>query len=171
MAKSYQLVAWTHKGKVKMIPSLVAQLAEPYVRLIQEVEAEDQAWGEEAETEQLLRQSRAYEALGQFFLRVDYWEDAFLQFYKAATAVTNCTDRRWIDAGDGYILYAPLEHRFFAMYGRCCRIAREHPGIKESVQWWRLHCEWRVVTMMERFWDAEFDEGLQTAKAWRFGMN
>ena len=169
MAKSYQLVAWTDKGQVKMIPSLVAEMAKPYVRRIQAVEDEPQAWGEEAETEQLLRTSRAYEALARFFLRVGYWQDAFLQYVQAALAVTNCTDYRWIDAGEGYILYAPLEHRFFAMYGQCCKIAQDHPRIKESLQWQTLYREWRVVTIMQRFWDDEFEEGLQTAKAWRFG--
>lgn len=162
-------MAWTQKGKVKMVPSLVAELAEPYVRRIQTVEDEPQAWGEDAETEQLLRHSYAHEALGRFFLRVDYWEDAFLEFSKAAMAVTNCTDNRWIDAGEGYVLYAPLEHRFLSMYGRCRQIAKEHPAIKNSIEWQKLFREWRVVTMMARFWDAEFDEGLQTAKAWRFG--
>ena len=164
-------MAWTENGQVKMLPSLVAEMAEPYVRRIQAIEAEPQAWGEEAETEQLLRQSRAHEALARFFLRVGYWKDAFIQYSLAAMAVTNCTDNRWIDAGEGYILYAPLDHRFMAMYGKCCRIAEEHPAIKQSIQWQKLHCEWRVVTTMDRFWDAEFDEGLEAAKAWRFGKN
>lgn len=171
MAKTYQLMAWTDKGQVKMVPSLVAELAKPYVQRIQAVEAEPQAWGEEAETEQLFRHSRAHEALGRFFQRVGYWEDAFLQYVKAATVLTNCTDGRWIDAGDGYVLYTPLEHRFLAMYGRCRQMALEHPSIKGSIQWQKLHREWRVVTMMDRQWKAEFDEGLQTAKAWRFGRN
>lgn len=34
MAKSYQLVALTEKGQVKMIPSLAAELAKPYVQKI-----------------------------------------------------------------------------------------------------------------------------------------
>ena len=32
MAKTYQLMAWTDKGQVKMVPSLVAEMADPMCR-------------------------------------------------------------------------------------------------------------------------------------------
>lgn len=54
MAKSYQLMAWTDKGQVKMIPSLVAELAEPYVQRIQALEDKPRAHGEDAEVGFLL---------------------------------------------------------------------------------------------------------------------
>ena len=169
MAKSYQLMAWTDKGQVKMVPSLVAELSEPYVQRIQALEGEPRVYGEEAETEQLIRHSRAHEALACFFLRVGYWEDAFLQFTEAAMAVTNCTDGLWNDAEVGFLLHTPLEHRFRAMFNRCRDLAEDHPAIKGSVQWHKLIHEWRVVTDVHRIWSAEYREVTQTARAWRFG--
>lgn len=169
MAKTYQLMAWTEKGQVKMIPSLVAELAEPFVQRIQAVEEEPRARGEEEETEQLIRHSRAHEALGRFFLRVGYWEDAFLQFAEAAMTVTYCSDELWNDAEVGFLLHTPLEHRFLAMYNRCREMADEHPGINGSVQWQTLLNQWRRVTDVHRIWSAEFREVTQSARAWRFG--
>ena len=169
MAKTYQLMAWTHKGQVKMIPSLVAELAEPFVRRIQLAEKEPRARGEEAETKQLIRQSRAHEALARFFLRVGYWEDAFLQFAEAAMTVTNGSDELWNDAEVGFLLHTPLEHRFMAMYNRCLEIAQDHPAIKGSVQWHKLQRKWQRVTDVHRIWADEFREVTQTARAWHFG--
>ena len=54
MAKTYQLMAWTDKGQVKMVPSLVAELAEPYVQRILTLEDEPRARGEYAEVGFLL---------------------------------------------------------------------------------------------------------------------
>ena len=169
MAKTYQLMAWTDKGQVKMIPSLVAELAEPYVKRIQAAEEEPRARGEEAETKQLIRKSQTHEALARFFLRVGYWEDAFLQFAEAALTVTNCSDDRWNDADVGFLLHTPLEHRFMAMYNRCSHVADEHPAIKGSSQWHRLQKEWCRVTDVHRIWADEFREVTRTARAWRFG--
>lgn len=169
MAKSYQLMAWTDKGQVKMIPSLVAELAGPYVQRIQALEDKPRAHGEDAETGQLLRRSRAHEALARFFLRVGYWEDAFLQFAEAAMLITNCSDELWNDAEVGFLLHTPLEHRFLSMYNRCRQLAEEHPAIKGSIQWQKLLCDWRRVTDVHRIWNAEFREVAQNARAWHFG--
>ena len=172
LSKASQLVAWTDKGLVKMIPSLVAEMAEPLVRRVQEVEDEPFAWGEKAQIEQLIRQSRAHEALGRFFLSVDYWQDAFIQFYEAATHLPAvCSDLGWLDAGEGYLLCQPLERRFFAMYGLCRRLCERHPALKESIQWRQLGRDYRVVTTMYRIWDAEFDEAFETIRAWQFGKD
>ena len=169
MAKTYQLMAWTDKGQVKMIPSLVPELAEPFVKRIHAAEHETRACGEDAETEQLIRHSRAHEALARFFLRVGYWEDAFLQFAEAAMAVTNCSDELWNDAEVGFLLHTPLEHRFLAMYNRCREIADDHPAIKGSIQWHKLQRKWQSVTNVHRIWADEFREVTQIARAWRFG--
>jgi len=169
MAKTYQLMAWTDKGQVKMIPSLVAELAEPYIRQIQAADDEPRARGEKAETDQLIRRSRAYEALARFFLRVGYWEDAFLQYAQAAMVVTFCSDELWIDADEGFLLHTPLEHRFLSMYGRCKQLAEDHPTIKESTQWETLNRRHRTVTEVHRIWADEFREVSRSARAWRFG--
>lgn len=169
MTKKYQLMAWTEKGQVKMIPSLVSELAEPYVRKIQAIAQEPRAHDEDKEADRLIRHSRAHEALGRFFLRVGYWEDAFLQFAEAALTITNCPDELWNDAEVGFLLYTPLEHRFLAMYNRCRDMADEHPAIKGSVQWGKLLHEWHRVTEVHQIWRDEFREVTQTSKAWRFG--
>lgn len=169
MAKAYQLMAWTDKGQVKMVPSLVAELAEPYVQRIQDLEEEPRAHGEDAETEQIIRLSRAHEALARFFMRVGYWEDAFLQFAEAAQLITKCSDELWNDAEVGFLLHIPLEHRFLAMFNRCSQLAKEHPAIKGSIQWHKLFHDWHRVTDVHRFWSAEDKEITQTARAWRFG--
>lgn len=143
---NYQLVAWTEKGQVKMLPSLVAELAEPYVETLKDLQAEPRQWAEGPQTAQLLRLSRAHEDLARFFLRVGYWQDAFLQFVEAATTVTDCTDVCWKDSDYGYFLHRPLENRFLAMYRRCEQLALEHPEIRGSAQWQELDKDWEMVT-------------------------
>ena len=154
MAKSYQLMAWTDNGQVKMVPSLVAELAKPYIRIIQEASNEPRAFGINEETAQLLRHSRTHEALARFFLRVGYWEDAFLQYYEAAIVVTNCSDLLWADSDYGFLLHTPLRRRFWEMYDHCRRLAYDHPVIKDSIQWQNLQTEWSVVTNVYRIRDA-----------------
>ena len=132
MAKTYQLMAWTDKGQVKMIPSLVAELAEPYVQRIQAIKQVPHSRDENAETRQLIRLSRAHEAFARFFLRVGYWEDAFLQYTEAALVV---------------LPQPPLERRFLSMFNHCLQLADEHPAIKDSVQWDELHREWEHVCL------------------------
>ena len=161
-------MAWTDKGQVKMVPSLASELAEPYMKRIQAAEDEPRAHGEDAETEQLFRRSRAHEALARFFLRVGYWEDAFLQFAEAALLITNCSDDRWNDAEVGFLLHTPLEHRFLAMYNSCRQLAEEHPTLKVSVQWDNLLRNWSRVTDVHRIWSTENREIRQTARAWRW---
>lgn len=118
MAKFYQLVAWTEKGQVKMIPSLVAELAQPYLERIKAVEAEKKQWEETAQTDQLLRLSRAYEALGQFYLRVGYRQEAYRQFEEAADLILGCsTDILWKDSEWGYRLVSVLANRVRELRG------------------------------------------------------
>ena len=112
MAKYYQLVAWTDKDQVKMIPSLVSELAEPYFARIEAVEAEKKQWEEAAQIKQLLRQSRAYEGLGRFHLRVGYRQEAYRQFEEAAEIILGCsTDILWKDSEWGYRLVSVLANR------------------------------------------------------------
>ena len=150
MNKTYQLVAWTHKEQVKMVPSLIEELAKPYVQRIKEAEDEPRAFGWEEETEQLIRLSRAHEQLARFLMRAGNWKDAFIQYVQAATAVTNCSDGLWNDSDYGFFLHIPLEHRFLAMFNLCKQIANEHPSIKGNVHWQKLIREWHVVTDVYR---------------------
>lgn len=155
MAKSCQLMAWTHKGQVRMVPSLVAEMAEPFVRRIQAAEDEPAARDEDGKIEQLLRRSRAYESLARYFQSVGYWQDAFIHYVKSATMLTVCTDHAWIDTDEGFLLCQPLESRFFSVYGKCTRLCDEHPALKGSLQWQTLQERHAAVTSVYRIWHAE----------------
>ena len=66
----YQLVAWTDKGQVKMLPELLREYAQPYMDRIESLRAfYDEGWddGLGRLTEQdVLALSRSYEAYGRF---------------------------------------------------------------------------------------------------------
>ena len=95
-----------------MIPSLMSELAEPYFARIEAVEAEKKQGEEAAQIKQLLRQSRAYEELGRFYLRVGYRQEAYRQFEEAAEIILGCsTDILWKDSEWGYRLVSVLANR------------------------------------------------------------
>ena len=128
MAKSYQLAAWTDRGQVKMLPSLVEDLAKPYLRSIEAAENEECAYFD-AEIDQLLRRSRAYERLGRFYRRVGYRQEAFACFAAAAKCCTEASDWHWSQSDGGYVLTRPLKLRFLAMHDTCLRLLEESPEL------------------------------------------
>ena len=128
MAKFYQLAAWTDRGQVKMLPSLVEELAKPYLRNIEAAENEDCAYFD-AEIDQLLRRSRAYERLGRFYRRVGYRQEAFACFAAAAKSCTEASDRHWSQSDGGYVLTRPLKLRFLTMHDTCLRLLEEAPEL------------------------------------------
>ena len=128
MAKSYQLAAWTDRGQVKMLPSLVEELAQPYLRSIEAAENEECAYFD-AEIGQLLRRSRAYERLGRFYRRVGYRQEAFACFAAAAKCCTEASDWHWSQSDGGYVLSRPLKLRFLAMHDTCLRLLEEAPEL------------------------------------------
>ena len=66
----YQLVAWTDKGQVKLLPELLREYAQPYIDRIESLKAfYDEGWddGQGRLTEQdVIALSRSYEAYGRF---------------------------------------------------------------------------------------------------------
>lgn len=166
-AKACQLVAWTDKGQVRMIPSLVSEMVQPYVETIEKLEKMSR--NDEEEVLIILRLSRAYEALGDFFLRIGYWRDAFPQFVKAALTCVPSSDSCWLDCEDGYLLLRPLRNRFLSMHDRCLSMLKNRPSLQESI--WRedLDKGFEKVTHMERTWSEELNAGLETIRAWSFG--
>ena len=76
------------------------------------MEAEKKQWEEAAQIKQLLRQSRAFEELGRFYLRVGYRQEAYRQFEEAAEIILGCsTDILWKDSEWGYRLVSVLANR------------------------------------------------------------
>ena len=145
MAKSYQLAAWTDRGQVKMLPSLVEELAQPYLRSIEAAENEECAYFD-AEIGQLLRRSRAYERLGRFYRRVGYRQEAFACFAAAAKCCTEASDWHWSQSDGGYVLSRPLKLRFLAMHDTCLRLLEEAPELAVCYLREELAREYATVT-------------------------
>lgn len=94
MAKSYQLVAWTERGEVRMVPSLLEALSLPYRERIAAIEAQ---WEHvEDETGWLYAQSKAHEAFARFLLRAGRPREAYTEYENAARVCTYCSDGLWL---------------------------------------------------------------------------
>ena len=85
-SKKYTLVAWTQKGEVRMIPSLINDAAEPYRRRITYLESISEDI--EDEIGWLIAQSRAHEAFARFLLSVGHPREAYVEFSNAALVFT-----------------------------------------------------------------------------------
>ena len=92
----YQLVAWTDKGQVKLLPELLREYAQPYMDRIESLQAfYDEGWDDELGrlTEQdVLALSRSYEAYGRFLRAHGKRHEAFEAFTDAAAV---CLDERF----------------------------------------------------------------------------
>lgn len=127
MANSHQLVAWTDKGRVRMIPSMITAYVQAELNAINHL-SDRIRYRTEYETDDLLRISRMYEKLAVGLLRLGQTEDAFEQFAQAAQCCLASSD--WEDTEWGEILCKPLRGRFFAMLGQCKDLIRKHPRLK-----------------------------------------
>ena len=118
-SKKYTLVAWTDKGEVRMIQSLINDAAEPYKRRIAYLES----IGEDVEDEigWLIAQSRAHEAFARFLLSVGHPREAYVEFSNAAIV---CTVFRGQDEDCDYPIH-PLLSRFLAMHCECVRLTEK----------------------------------------------
>lgn len=87
MAKSYQLVAWTDNGQVKMLPSEIATFIHKEQEYINSI-ADRVRYKTPHEVQDLLKVSYAYEKLGLQLLALSRIEDAFKQFEQAALCCT-----------------------------------------------------------------------------------
>ena len=128
MAKSYQLVAWTDKGQVRMIPSEIHAFLHGELdkinRLIDRIRYK--TWHEIHDT---LEVSSAYEKLGLELLDLGQIGDAFQQFAAAAHCCT-ASDNNWEDTEYGEILCKPLRGRFFAMFCQCKDLVHRYPKLR-----------------------------------------
>lgn len=153
MADSCQLVAWTDKGLVKMIPSQIDEFVRESLDeidcLIDRVRYN--TWYEIGD---ILNVSRGYERLGRRLLDLGEVEDAFFQFAQAAECCF--LGDNWEDYEDYEDLCRPLRGRFFAMLGICRELVREYPVLKYS--WGRtgLQRSLAAVTEKDRWLDREY---------------
>ena len=165
--KKYTLVAWTEKGEVRMIPSLVNELSAPYREKIESIEAK---WQEvENEVGWLIAQSKAHEQFAQFLLRSGYPKEAFIEYSNAAEVCSFCSDRFLRQGVRGDFPTLPLLHRFLAMHRECMRLIKKVPSLKLRYEGSQLESLYLWFTLDERDWDEEFEEAQETRRAWRFG--
>lgn len=131
--KKYALTAWTEKGQVRMIPSLVNELSVPYR---EEILGFSERRPGERETDWLLSLSRAHEGFARFLLRVGRPLEAYSEFENAAN---ECLRGRWDPSRKGGINGA-LSLRFAAMHDECLALAGENPFLARryegsNLQW------------------------------------
>lgn len=136
----YQLVAWTDKGQVKMLPELLREYAQPYLDRIESLRAfYDEGWddGLGRLTEQdVIALSGSYEAYGRFLLQHGKRQEAFEAFVEGALV---CLDDRFkIDSEYGYVLVGALPKRFHYAKSFCQDLIDENPELERLPGWERL---------------------------------
>lgn len=160
MTKQYQLVAWTDKDQVKMLPDVLREYAQPYIDEIERLRAFYEEWWNPEQgrlTEQdVIALSRSYEAYGRFLLLHGKRQEAFEAFVDGAYV---CLDYRFkIDSEYGYVLVGVLPKRYHYMKSFCLDMLDEHPDLARLPKW---------KTMLEKFkeFDAPFAE--ERRKEWQ----
>ena len=128
MAKSYQLVAWTDKGKVRMIPSQLKAYISEEVQHLNRIN-ERVRYGTYHEVGDLLKVSCAYEKLALSLLDLGQTKAAFLLLAEAAHCCT-ASYNNWHETEWGDVLEKPLRGRFFAMFCACKDLVREYPRLQ-----------------------------------------
>jgi len=166
--RTRQLVAWTDNGRIRMIPSLIRQFAQPHIERIAEIESNRPNSFKE-QPRYLIDLSRAYESLGNYYERFGHIREAFDAFVEAALSVTRADDYWWCDCDEGFFLAKPFQGRFFEMYLRCRRLLQKCPALKDSISYDSLMHEYNLITAVTDTWNSEFVEAMETSRAWRFG--
>ena len=143
----YQLVAWTDKGQVKLLPELLREYAQPYIDRIESLKAfYDEGWddGQGRLTEQdVIALSRSYEAYGRFLRLHGKRHEAFEAFTDAAAV---CLDDRFkIDSEYGYVLVGALPKRFHAAEFFCEEMLDEFPALARLPKWQRIRERFRAL--------------------------
>jgi hypothetical protein len=165
--KKYTLAAWTDRGQVRMIPSLVNELSVPYRDRIERLQASYR--DVENEVGWLLSRSRAHEEFARFLMRVGYPKEALTEYENAARVCTLCSDELWVDGDYGYAPPLPLLYRFLAMHRECRKLSSEHPILKEVYRSSGLEEKYMWYTADMRECRSEIKAVLETQRAWKFG--
>jgi hypothetical protein len=128
MAKSYQLVTWTDKGQVRMIPSQLDAYIHEEVQHLNCI-CDRVRYGTCHEVGDLLNVSTAYEKLALNLLDLGRREEAFLLLAEAAHCCT-ASPNNWRETEWGDVLEKPLRGRFFAMFCACKDLVRKYPNLQ-----------------------------------------
>ena len=176
MAKTYQLVAWTDKGRVKMIPAEINDFILGEMDVINR-QMDRIRYGSPHEVGDLLRLSSAYEKLALQLLDLDQKADAFFLFSEAAHCCT-ASGNNWQDTEWGEMLCKPLRGRFFAMFCQCKDLVRKYPELRFAWDTSGLQRTCDDITYPDRVieaeWEADsgdFEEARAFSKALQFGKN
>lgn len=175
MANSYQLVAWTDKGQIRMIPSEVTAYLHAETDSIDRM-AENIRFRTFHERGDIFRVSQAYEKLAVRMLDLGRTEDAFELYVQAAQCCLSSNE--WQDTEWGEILCKPLRGRFFAMYCSCKDLVRKYPKLKYNWDESGLRDSLNSVTYafdcFENEWNASFGDPKEAqaySRALNFGKN
>lgn len=167
--KKYALVAWTEKGALRMVPSLVNEASQPYLERIEALEAEYA--DVEDEIGWILSLSRAHEDLARFYMSVDHTLEAYVEYKNAARVCSFCSDELWLQGCRCDFPALPLLHRFLAMHARCLELARRHQRIRNLYEGSELEDDFLFFTTDERDTDEEFAQASELRKVWQFGKS
>lgn len=170
MANSYQLVAWTDKGRVKMIPSEISAFIQEEQEFITRIEQQIgyHTWHEVPD---IIRLSRAYERLAIRLEGLGMYAEALVHYAEAADCCLNTMDENWIDRDYDFTVCRPLRGRFFAMFSECQDMVRCYPELRYVWENTGLEAHCESITRAERAWRAEFQEAMETLRVWNFGKN
>ena len=167
--KKYTLVAWTERGQVRMIPSLVNEVSLPYRQRIERIESREGVFRDPVAW--LHAQSRAHERFARFLLSVGHPREAYVEFENAAEVCGLCPDELWNDGDAGYFPELSLFRRFLSMHGECLRLAAGDRFLRISYEGSRLQRDYRTFTLDFRELDREIADAIDTTRAWHFGKS
>jgi len=145
--KQYALTAWTEKGQVRMIPSLINDLSIPYRETIESLSARKQG---QRETDWLLELSRAHEDFARFLLRVGRPLEAYTEFENAAN---ECLRGHWSapDKESGKRgLNSTLRLRFLAMHQECLDLADGNSFLRRRYEGSNLQWDFRRLLVKKQ---------------------
>ena len=134
---AYQLVAWTDKGQVKMLPNVLREYAQPFINEIERLRAFNEEWWNPERgrltTQDVLALSQSYEAYGRFLLLHGKCQEAFEAFVDGARV---CLDDRFkIDSEYGYVLVGALPKRYHYMKSFCQDMLADDPELARLPKW------------------------------------
>ena len=178
-SKSYALVAWTDKGRVRMIPSLVKQteceLLDEIIRLretfCRKKEERDRhgifTMTPAEEIEGRIAISQAYERLADFEWESGTAKEAWWALTRAAACCADCSDGLWTYGRNNFYPALPLLRRFYALHGRVLRLVEQYPSLRKLYRGSELEKDYLTFSADRRL----FREEIREADTWRKAMH
>lgn len=168
--KSYSLVAWTVKGSLKVIPSLLDDISEENRQEVEEIEGryKDIEYDFE-EVDWLLDISASYERLAQCYLQAGYKREAFEALEQSAIACTCCSDWLWLQGARSEYPVEPLLSRFYVVHEEILDLADQSEEISLRYEGSEVESDYLLFTQDD--WDDEQEilQHEENVRAWSFG--